>query len=155
MHNLRSDVLDFRCVKAGILALVLCALLGSLTGCGTSCSVDRGGRKDEAEDESSTSTSSSSSSSTDDDDELLFDFDETDTDGVTEDDFTELDNGDMVYEGRDSTGYMDSDGYSYYKNSDGSLEVTDGYGNAVKDYDGDGVVDAMTTDGGATWVDVY
>lgn len=136
-------------VLRGILALVAAVILLSLFRCDFSVSVspEPSGAGDDAH---ASSTISSSSGS----DEPYFDFDETDTDGVTEDDFTELDNGDMLYEGSDSTGYMDSDGYSYYKNSDGSLEVTDGYGNAVKDYDGDGVVDAMTTDGGGTWVDV-
>lgn len=136
-------------VLRGILALVAAVILLSLFRCDffVSVSPEPSGAGDDAH---ALSTISSSSGS----DEPYFDFDETDTDGVTEDDFTELDNGDMLYEGSDSTGYMDSDGYSYYKNSDGSLEVTDGYGNAVKDYDGDGVVDAMTTDGGGTWVDV-
>lgn len=155
MFDSRAVAMSGHRCKLGLLAVGLCLLLGGLAGCGTTSSVDRDRTEDKQEKTSTSSSSTSTSSSTDDDDEPYFDFDETDTDGVTEDDFTELDNGDMLYEGKDSTGYMDSDGYSYYKNSDGSLEVTDGYGNAVKDYDGDGEVDAMTTDGGATWVDVY
>lgn len=55
-----------------------------------------------------------------------------------------LDNGDEAYSG--------SDGYTYYKNSDGSLEVTDGYGNAMR-LNNDGSYEA-TTDGGRTWSEV-
>lgn len=123
----------------------------TLSGCGSTASSSDVDTDDDIDIEDSTYDSYDSS---DDSDEPYFDFDETDTDGITADDYTELDNGDLLYEGRDSTGYIDSDGYQYYKNSDGSLEVTDGYGNAVKDYDGDGKVDAMTTDSGATWVEV-
>lgn len=123
-----------------------CLLACTLSGCGSTASSADVDTDNDIED--------STYDSSDDSDESFFDFDETDTDGITADDYTELDNGDLLYEGKDSTGYIDSDGYQYYKNSDGSLEVTDGYGNAVKDYDGDGEVDAMTTDSGATWVEV-
>ncbi len=126
--------------------VVVCLLACTLSGCGSTASSADVDTDNDIED--------STYDSSDDSDEPFFDFDETDTDGITADDYTELDNGDLLYEGKDSTGYIDSDGYQYYKNSDGSLEVTDGYGNAVKDYDGDGEVDAMTTDSGATWVEV-
>ena len=132
--------------RGGAPVVAACLLACTLSGCGSTASSTDVDTDNDIED--------STYDSSDDSDEPFFDFDETDTDGITADDYTELDNGDLLYEGKDSTGYIDSDGYQYYKNSDGSLEVTDGYGNAVKDYDGDGEVDAMTTDSGATWVEV-
>ena len=36
-------------------------------------------------------------------------------------------------------------------NKDGTSEVTDGYGNAVKDSNGDGKPDKYSTDSGKTW----
>ena len=45
----------------------------------------------------------------------------------------------------------DDDGTIYYKNPDGSLEVTDGWGNVVKDTDGDGMADSYSIDGGESW----
>lgn len=128
-----------------------CLLACTLSGCGTTTSSTDVDTDDDIDIEDSTYDPHDSSV---DSDKPFFDFDETDTDGITADDYTELDNGDLLYEGKDSTGYIDSDGYQYYKNSDGSLEVTDGYGNAVKDYDGDGEVDAVTNDSGATWTEL-
>lgn len=46
--------------------------------------------------------------------------------------------------------YVD-DGTIYYENPDGSLEVTDGWGNVVKDIDGDGAADSYSIDGGESW----
>ena len=51
----------------------------------------------------------------------------------------------------DSSMYIDKDGTGYIFNEDGSREVTDGYGNVVKDKDGDGDADSISTDGGQTW----
>lgn len=45
----------------------------------------------------------------------------------------------------------DDDGTIYYENPDGSLEVTDGWGNVVKDIDGDGAADSYSIDGGESW----
>ena len=45
----------------------------------------------------------------------------------------------------------DDDGTIYYENPDGSLEVTDGWGNVVKDVDGDGMADSCSIDGGESW----
>ena len=44
-----------------------------------------------------------------------------------------------------------NDGTIYYENPDGSLEVTDGWGNVVKDVDGDGMADSYSIDGGESW----
>ena len=45
----------------------------------------------------------------------------------------------------------DDDGIIYYENPDGSLEVTNGWGNVVKDIDGDGLADSYSIDGGESW----
>ena len=45
----------------------------------------------------------------------------------------------------------DDDGTIYYEKPDGSLEVTDGWGNVVKDIDGDGMADSYSIDGGESW----
>ncbi len=50
-----------------------------------------------------------------------------------------------------TTSYYDKNGNGYYFNSDGSVEVTDGYGRVVKDTNGDGTVDKVSTDGGKSW----
>lgn len=51
----------------------------------------------------------------------------------------------MTYQSRDE------DGYSYYEYSDGSAEITDGYGNVGRDSDGDGTIDELSYDSGETW----
>lgn len=45
----------------------------------------------------------------------------------------------------------EDDGTIIYENPDGSLEVTDGWGNVVKDTDGDGLADSFSIDGGESW----
>ncbi|QOS66732.1 hypothetical protein GS424_009145 [Eggerthella guodeyinii] len=47
--------------------------------------------------------------------------------------------------------YNPKDGSSLYEYSDGSKEITDGYGNVGRDKDGDGKLDEISTDGGQTW----
>lgn len=47
--------------------------------------------------------------------------------------------------------YNPKDGSSLYEYSDGSKEITDGYGNVGRDKDGDGKLDEISTDGGKTW----
>lgn len=48
-------------------------------------------------------------------------------------------------------GFQGNDGNYYFKNDDGSYEATDGWGNGVRDEDGDGEPDMWTDDGGETW----
>ena len=52
-----------------------------------------------------------------------------------------------------STVYQDGDGNYYYLNPDGSIEVTDGWGNVGIDTDLDGEFDSYSTDSGETWRD--
>lgn len=47
--------------------------------------------------------------------------------------------------------YNPKDGSSLYEYSDGSKEITDGYGNVGRDKDGDGKLDEISTDSGKTW----
>jgi hypothetical protein len=55
-----------------------------------------------------------------------------------------LDNGD-AFSRNDSTGV------TIYENTDGSTEITDGFGTVFKDIDGDGIYDKFSDDGGITW----
>lgn len=55
------------------------------------------------------------------------------------------------YDDANGKGYKGSDGNYYFKNHDGSVEATDGFGNGVKDINGDGKADYYTTDSGETW----
>lgn len=55
------------------------------------------------------------------------------------------------YDDANGKGYKGSDGNYYFKNYDGSVEATDGFGNGVKDVNGDGKADYYTTDSGDTW----
>ena len=64
---------------------------------------------------------------------------------------SDFDSDEGIYDDAMGKGYKGSDGYYYYENYDGSYEVTDGMGNAAVDVDGDGSIDAVTTDGGETW----
>lgn len=54
----------------------------------------------------------------------------------------------------DQTYHNSADGSNLYKNADGSIEVTDGYGTVLKDLDSDGYYDKGSTDGGETWIDL-
>ena len=47
--------------------------------------------------------------------------------------------------------YDESTGNTLYTYGDGSREYTDGFGNVVRDSDGDGKVDKASVDGGETW----
>ena len=49
--------------------------------------------------------------------------------------------------------YNQDDGNSWYVYEDGSREYTDGFGNVVRDDDGDGEIDSYSTDGGGSWTD--
>jgi hypothetical protein len=55
------------------------------------------------------------------------------------------------FETANGTGYQGNDGNYYFKNDDGTVEATDGWGNGVRDEDGDGEADKWTDDGGQTW----
>lgn len=49
--------------------------------------------------------------------------------------------------------YDEGSGNTWYVYDDGSREYTDGYGNVVRDDDGDGEIDQVSTDGGGSWFD--
>lgn len=49
--------------------------------------------------------------------------------------------------------YDEGSGNTWYVYDDGSREYTDGYGNVVRDSDGDGEIDMVSVDGGETWFD--
>lgn len=49
--------------------------------------------------------------------------------------------------------YDEGSGNSWYVYEDGSKEYTDGFGNVVRDSDGDGEIDMVSTDGGGSWSD--
>lgn len=53
--------------------------------------------------------------------------------------------------GAPTVSYTDSKGGTAYGYADGSTEYTDGYGNVVRDSDGDGKNDYFSSDGGNTW----
>lgn len=100
--------------------------------------------------ESHNNPSSYSSSDSYDED---YDYDDYDDDWVDTDDgktYLKLDSEDG------GTDYVDSDGeYFIHKNSDGTGAIIDTNGNAAVDSDGDGEIDAYSTDNGKTWYEYY
>lgn len=74
---------------------------------------------------------------------------------LDEDDWVDTDDG-KTYLKSDSedggTDYIDTDGeYFIHKNADGTGAIIDTNGNAAVDSDGDGHIDAYSTDNGKTW----
>ena len=86
------------------------------------------------------------------DDEDFEDYSSDDADIYSDSpEVKQLDDDTMLYSDDDSVGLTLKDGSSIYANKDGSVDVTDGYGNVGRDTDGDGELDAFSSDGGNSW----
>ena len=135
--NAESENAKFatRFIKTGLAVLAICLICATFTSCALTLN-------------SSNDSSSSSSSAAYDDD---YDYDD--------DDWVDTDDG-KTYLKLDSedggTDYVDSDGdYFIHKNADGTGAIIDTNGNAAVDSDGDGRIDAYSTDNGKTWYEYY
>ncbi len=107
--------------------------------------------EDEDDDYSSYSSSSSSSSSS-------YSSSSSSSSSSTlldEDDWVDTEDGKTYLKSKSEDGgtdYIDTDGeYAIHRNSDGTGAIADNKGNRAVDSDGDGKIDAYSTNSGRTW----
>ena len=113
-------------------------------------------------DSQDSSTDGSDSLESDSSNSYSYDSDDSDSSSYYSDDYSDDSDSSIFVDDEDTLGvelndgstvYQDGGGNYYYVNPDGSIEVTDGWGNVGIDTDLDGEFDSYSTDGGETWRD--